>query len=352
MSPSYVRIFESELACVVHETEVNQNIETGGSLYGLWTESGNPTIMLAVRPGPHAIHQVTQFEQDATAHQAIERVLAEFCGVQAVGLWHSHHRLGLHELSGGDLRRTMRFAARNNRRRFCDVLSFIEDAGHSSARVAVKPYVYVDAAAGKRAPTTFVVLPGVSPIRAALAASQPVAAELEQFRAALAPPPANWQPRYRLARSIEVGMRDDDDVAVPAKRGIVARIMRKPPVAGEIESAEASAHAKPPYGITDLPRFMSEYLEPALRSVPGDVSCELEPYDDVYLRLNLLSPNKTEEHVLELGWDGGGPVVIRHVCQLATEPGSHDMLPTGVPVLMKPRIDAVLRAMTDPNGRR
>src|SRR4051794_36109970 len=98
-----VRIFESELAVVIDETRHHPEIETGGSLFGLWTNAGSPTIFLATRPGPNAIHHVTQFEQDVETHYRLDEISLKQFGTQSLGLWHSHHQIGLEELSSGDV---------------------------------------------------------------------------------------------------------------------------------------------------------------------------------------------------------------------------------------------------------
>jgi hypothetical protein len=345
MTDSVVRIFESELACIAHETSIHPNIETGGSLYGLWTDAGNPTILLATRPGPQAVRQPTQFEQDPTAHLAIEQVLVNGFGAQAVGLWHSHHSLGLHELSGGDLNRTTRFARRTTRKRFCDLLSYFDEDVHS--KVTVKPYLYVDAGLGTRAPTSFVVLPGTSPVRTALTGI----AALEEFQFALALPPPQWRPQWRLVRSVELGAREDEDAPGQPRRGFSLLRRKNRPVPEE-SGAIVSAR-QPPFAIADLPRYVSEHLEPALRNLPGDLSCELEPIGEGhYLRLTMVSASRTQEHVLALGWDGTGPVVIGHSCRRADRPNPADLLAEGETVALRQRIEQVVVSFEKPTGRR
>lgn len=418
MSGSVVRIYESEMSCLVHETASHPDIETGGSLFGLWTDGGNPTILLASRPGPRAVRQVTTFEQDVETHRLIERLLVDNFGAQSVGLWHSHHHLGLHELSGGDIRRTMTFARRARRTRFCDLLSYFSDGSRRSSRaeVTVKPYVYVDAGEGRRAPASIVVLPGMSPIRAALA-TQSVPAQLAaELHIAIPLPPEDWQPRWRAARSVGVADREDEDAPV-SQSGRGLRLLRwgrqgtkepseqpdaqqpethrpestpaaiesrdsaqtrpddpsvrtdqerphgperppetsssstAPPVSGQFPAPPAPAsHGPetagsnaPSYAIPDLQRYIHELLEPALRGAPRGVSCELEPIHDGHaLRLTLLSANRREEHVLELGWDGRSGVVTRHVVRLAEQPDPRDLIRHGEIHLAPDRISRVL----------
>jgi hypothetical protein len=359
VNTTVVRIYESELACIAHETSLHPKIETGGSLFGLWTHHGNPTILLASRPGQRAVRQTTQFEQDAHAHRIIEQVLVEHHGTQAIGLWHSHHRLGLHELSGGDIRRTMQFARRTQRERFCDVLCYFSEGfrrDSRSADVTVKPYVYVDAGNGRRAPTSFVVLPGLSPIRAALQAQRLPRDVVAEFNVAFKAPPERWEGAWRLARSVELANREGDDAPVESGRhfwqrpwGRTERAPDRASAAAPEPAAEAPEPPAPdppkpqaslpapstagdefPYPIADLEDYIINQLEPALRGAPSGVGCELEPIEDgTALRLTLLSATRTEEHVLDLGWDGKSSVITRHVVRLAMASGPQDVLAQG-----------------------
>lgn len=164
MSTAVVRIFEHELKVIVAEILRFPDIETGGALWGLWSHADNPTILLATRPGPQAIRHETRFQEDPEAHMQLERALWERCGLQCVGMWHSHHRLGLHELSLGDIDRTRRYAAHSGRDRFCDLLGYYL----ASDKVGVRPFVYRNARDGHCVATELAVLPGKSPVRRAV----------------------------------------------------------------------------------------------------------------------------------------------------------------------------------------
>lgn len=157
-----VRVYASELNVLVDEMHRHRTVETGGDLFGLWSHGDVPTIFLASRPGHAAIRQRLSFQQDVASHRATEQAVWERFGVQCVGMWHSHHSIGLEVLSRGDLGRTMRYARRSNRTRFVDLLGFQRDHWH------VRPFVYRDAGLGRTRATRLEVLPGVSPLRAAL----------------------------------------------------------------------------------------------------------------------------------------------------------------------------------------
>lgn len=80
------------------------DIETGGQLFGYWTEFGTPVVLYAIGPGPRANHQTTFFNQDLDYLVTVGRLLKERYGLHHIGEWHSHHRLGLARPSGHDAR--------------------------------------------------------------------------------------------------------------------------------------------------------------------------------------------------------------------------------------------------------
>jgi len=354
VNPAIVRIYESELESIVHETSLHASIETGGSLFGLWTADGNPTVVLATRPGPGAIRQRTQFEQDLELHKQMERLLLTLHGAQGLGLWHSHHQLGLHELSAGDLNRTMKYAQRNRRLRFCDLLCYFGKAVRDPAAdaVVIKPYVYADAPQGVHVPTELIVLAGMSPVRAALLAA-PETAGFDSVRIALAGLPPNFIPKWRLARSSEHLSGAQEDEVVRGGR-FVQRLgfgkRDKPALGGaeptgdaeiaEDRSAPSSgrpntvstvtAHpataAVPPMAIPDLESYLHQYVEPALVNAPKNIRCEITPTEDGSgLQLRLLSIAR-EMVELRLGWDGHIPVAISLLVTVRGKPPHQEYL--------------------------
>lgn len=320
-----VRIYRSEIDCVVNETAAHPDIETGGSIYGLWTDKGNATVLLAIGPGPAAKRSETQFEQDLRTHQGVARVLLDTFGVQALGLWHSHHGLGLHELSGGDLRRTVRFAQRVDQTKFCDLLTYLTGGrwgGERSGDVSIKPYVYVDAKAGQRAPTSFEILPGVSPIRQALdrmAADHEIAPDLAEIIKL----PKNLKVKTHLERSVELGTRADDD-APQKSRSIVGRV-REAMMPDNREAEQPGV----PYGIPDLVTYMKRELEPILKRVPPGLRIEVEPSDSGQTLLLTMTTAGHDVHELDLGWAGDAAVVTRHKIRKLRATSTQEAFPQG-----------------------
>ena len=96
-------IFKSELDYISSCILDRKNIETGGQLFGYWTEEGRPVVMYAIGPGPRANHQPTFFNQDVNYLVTVGRVLKETYGLHHIGEWHSHHQLGLARPSGHDV---------------------------------------------------------------------------------------------------------------------------------------------------------------------------------------------------------------------------------------------------------
>lgn len=79
------------------------NIETGGQLFGFWTNTGTPVVLYAIGPGPMARHHQTSFFQDQEYLKYIGMQLRKRFGLQHVGEWHSHHQMDLARPSGGDV---------------------------------------------------------------------------------------------------------------------------------------------------------------------------------------------------------------------------------------------------------
>ena len=295
-----VRIYESEIDTIAEETHDHPEIETGGSLFGLWTNAGSPTVFLATRPGSKARRTPTEFEQDAALHKRLDEFVLGKFGMQSLGLWHSHHHLGLHELSRGDVGRTMNYAGKFDRQRFCDLLCyFAEPAGERRSgpeAVTVKPYVYHNAPAGHRLPTSVAVLPGMSPVRKAL--DRTIRGE-----AALRPANARQTP-YRLAES-----NDAEGLARPrgfwfGREDNPGRMVEHDgPVPGAAQDDGPSD-----YAIPNITEYVERQIEPLLRRVPQPCQAELsETAGGALLMLTLTDRNEAS---LVLGWHHERAVVV------------------------------------------
>ena len=60
-----MRMYPSELDCMSLEVLRHPRQETGGSLFGAFTHTGQPIIFAATGPGLHSRHAVARFWPDA-----------------------------------------------------------------------------------------------------------------------------------------------------------------------------------------------------------------------------------------------------------------------------------------------
>lgn len=96
-------IYRSELNYLLNCISKYPNIETGGQLFGYWTDKGTPVVLYVIGPGPNANHQVAFFNQDLQYLETMGNdVLVRRYGLHHIGEWHSHHSLGLAHPSGHD----------------------------------------------------------------------------------------------------------------------------------------------------------------------------------------------------------------------------------------------------------
>ena len=115
--PESAEIFRSEMEYVIRCIAEYPDIETGGELFGFWKDDRTPVVAYAIGPGPCSNHQVAFFSQDMDYLTAIGGVLTGKYGLEHIGEWHSHHRLGLPHPSGHDaatMAHGIRAAGRNS----------------------------------------------------------------------------------------------------------------------------------------------------------------------------------------------------------------------------------------------
>lgn len=104
LASSSAIIYQSELDYISRCILDYPNLETGGQLFGFWTNTGTPIVAYAIGPGIDAQHNPTSFYQDIKYLTSIGKYLGNQFGLQHVGEWHSHHQLDLAHPSGGDVR--------------------------------------------------------------------------------------------------------------------------------------------------------------------------------------------------------------------------------------------------------
>ena len=100
--PDVAIIFRSEFDYISRCILDYKDIETGGQLFGYWTAENIPVVLYAIGPGPTANHQTAFFNQDIDYLKKVGKPLIENFGLQHIGEWHSHHKLGLAQPSSHD----------------------------------------------------------------------------------------------------------------------------------------------------------------------------------------------------------------------------------------------------------
>ena len=158
-------IYEGELDIMARFVADYPSIETGGDLFGFWTHTGSPMIEYVLGPGETADHKSTAFYQESPFLKSAGGILRDLHGLQHVGTWHSHHRLGLAMPSKGDSTTMQRALDRNG---FNAWLLTICTFADKTDRVEMRSYLYHAHGGGERRQLTWLVLQGSSPVRTAL----------------------------------------------------------------------------------------------------------------------------------------------------------------------------------------
>lgn len=159
--------WESELRAIATDASA-WSIETGGDLFGRWQEV--PTVLLATKAGPQAQRNHAHFRLDVSYLRQLSEMMASDWALRYFGDWHSHHRLGLTSPSGGDRRRILSVAGRNQFANMTEIIVTLDD-GHSDGIIRIHPWVYHLSSGGSSPlPTRVKIFPGLSPIRQALIA--------------------------------------------------------------------------------------------------------------------------------------------------------------------------------------
>lgn len=166
-------IYQSELDFVSRCILDFPDIETGGQLFGYWTASGVPVVLFAIGPGPRANHQVAFFNQDIEYLTAVGSMLVERYGLQHIGEWHSHHRLGLAHPSGHDAATMVNCIRRQNLGRFLLCIGNCTDSCSS-----FNAFNFAQSAGADYLHAAWDVKDGQSPFRAAIDADRELAEKI------------------------------------------------------------------------------------------------------------------------------------------------------------------------------
>ena len=102
MTGFVVYAYEHEINFLKSLVRREENIETGGDLFGLWLTTNEVVIQLISGPGENCERTPISFHQDIRYLENVGTHLTTKQGLCNVGEWHSHHRLGLAKPSLGD----------------------------------------------------------------------------------------------------------------------------------------------------------------------------------------------------------------------------------------------------------
>lgn len=153
-------IYKGELDFVSRCILDYPNIETGGQMFGYWTDDGTPVVLYTIGPGPHANHQTAFFNQDLSYLESVGNMLVKKYGLQHIGEWHSHHKLGLAHPSGHDASSMANGIVASNRNRF---LLCIGNIVHTTTML--NPFNFVKGQGTKYMEAHWTVKPTDSPFR-------------------------------------------------------------------------------------------------------------------------------------------------------------------------------------------
>jgi len=139
-----ISIYESELLEMCRIAASTGNLETGGSLHGWPTPSGNLVVALAPPPGAGAVCGHATFSLDVDQVRHVDQRLHACHGLAVVARWHDHHSLGITVPSGHDRRTGMSTLRKSSLTKFGEIIL----SRTSDKRIRISPYVYVRVAGG------------------------------------------------------------------------------------------------------------------------------------------------------------------------------------------------------------
>ena len=112
--------------------------ETGGNLFGLWTDNGEPVLHIVLGPAIGCTRTEVSFYQSIPYLERVGGIVTRDYQLSHIGEWHSHHRLRLSEPSSGDSSTIIR----NFPRGTCGFLLIIANIQPSPGTVTLSPYLY------------------------------------------------------------------------------------------------------------------------------------------------------------------------------------------------------------------
>ena len=153
-------IYQSELDYISRCVLDYPNIETGGDLFGFWTNEGIPVVLYAIGPGRNANHQNAFFVQDVDYFVHVASYVNDKYQLSHMGEWHSHHQLGLARPSGHDANTIFNGIRKVPLRRMLLCI-----ANYREGKTTINPYMFHENDMQHFVDSSWRVLPICSPFR-------------------------------------------------------------------------------------------------------------------------------------------------------------------------------------------
>ena len=144
--PIYACFYAEDMQFMAAHSLRYGTIENGGSLFGTKTHGDNFIVMLVSGPGPNAVRGRAHFEDDPDYIMKVSEYLFEKYGLQYIGNFHSHPKLGLPSPSPVDFDQIRRLAIRNNYPQLIQLILTYEyksDCPESLCHPKERPYTEV-----------------------------------------------------------------------------------------------------------------------------------------------------------------------------------------------------------------
>ena len=97
-----VHLFEHDAKNMADLVSLHPGNETGGNLFGLWTDNDEPVLHIVLGPAIGCTRTEVSFYQSIPYLERIGGLVTRDYQLCHIGEWHSNHRLRLSEPNSGD----------------------------------------------------------------------------------------------------------------------------------------------------------------------------------------------------------------------------------------------------------
>ena len=170
-----VAIYEEDFKQLCAWVLMKTDIETGGDLFGLWTDKHTAVIQFVVGPGQNCRRSSVSFYQDISYLENIGSQILINEGLCHIGEWHSYHQRGLARPSGGDENTVWNNMPAYNLKRFVIFIANLEQSRKDSYNVNIGCFLFeLESVNGKEKQLpvlqgTFKILKNENPLNGKLA---------------------------------------------------------------------------------------------------------------------------------------------------------------------------------------